>query len=212
MKSYRLNIPLFLSIVAVISLIIVSIYELTNGQLHTPEIIDILWNYAIVTIPIAGIWVFFERIGWRLRIFRFLQPSLHLPPDLRGRWVGVFERADGSEPRRFVLEISQTLTSVTVDTYTLNSTSHSSIVDIAADATMERTFSLCYLWQGSTPKVLPGHSQESGMFRGFSILKLNDTSEEKRLVGEYFTERKPTQTRGKIRVSRESARLKGEFE
>ena len=90
------------------------------------------------------------------------------------------------------------MTKLKVYTYSSRGISES-IIDTIASDNMEDDFTLCYLWEGKAGR-LPEQTFESGIFKGFTILKLSIYNEEKKLVGEYFTDRTPTQTMGTIEV------------
>lgn len=151
-----------------------------------------------MTIPLSLIWVYFENIGWRSKYFKCIRKFLNFPPDLRGRWEGVLDRINENDPHKFVIEIKQTMTKIQVNTYSRSGGSVSIIDSVCTDK-MEDDFILCYLWEGET-KRLRAHSGESGKFSGYTMLKFINTKEEKKLKGDYFTNRKPEQTMGIIEV------------
>lgn len=198
MKEYKLNIKVFIIAIAIFSIIVIGIFLNITQKYNLEEFFALLWNYGFVTIPLSIIWFYFEKIGWRSNFWKWAVKKIHFPPDLRGRWEGTLDRIGENKPHKFVIEIKQTMTKLKVYTYSSRGISES-LVDIIASDKMEDDFTLCYLWEGKAG-VLPGQTIESGNFKGFTILKLIIHNEEKKLVGEYFTDRKPTQTMGKIEV------------
>jgi hypothetical protein len=199
MKEYRANISALLTFSAIIGLVIGSFYLLLTQQLDKTGFLELIWNYSMVTIPIAGVWLFFEHFGWRLSFFRRLLKSyLKFPPDLRGRWEGEVDRNHENNPHKFVFEIYQTFTKITVRAFSENSESQSIAADLTTAPNTEDYFKLCFLWQGETGNTLNGGAIPSGQFFGYSICRFVQRKEGKELIGEYFTDRKPTQTRGKL--------------
>lgn len=209
MKEYRLNIPLFIAIVGVISAIISTCFFLATTEMKHEEASKIIMNYSVITIPLAGIWLFFERYGWRTRLFSLLRNPLNIPPNIRGRWEGKLKRNGEYKISEFVIEIKQTMTKIQVYTYSKEGKSESLVDDILTDK-MKDDFRLCYLWEGTGGKLL-GIDSKGGRFKGYTILRLISNGKEKKLVGEYFTDRNPKQTKGTIEVLWTSKKLKCEF-
>lgn len=209
MKEYKLNIPLFITIIGVLSaLISVSILVFT-GSLKTKEVGQLALNYSFITVPLAVIWYLFENFGWNSVWFKFLRKFLNIPPDISGRWEGTLDRIDENNPHGFVIEIKQTMTKLQVYTFSKNGKSESIIDNIVTDK-MKDDFQLTYLWEGHAGK-LSGIDYSGGKFKGYTALNLIENEEERKLVGEYFTDRAPSQTKGHISVVWKSAKLKNEF-
>lgn len=199
MKDYKLNLTFFLSAIAIISIFVIGISLLIGKENYSvSDFTNLILNYGIVTIPLTLIWLFFEKIGWRCKYFKWLRKSLNFPPDLRGRWEGTLDRIDENNPHKFVIEIKQTMTKIQINAYSRRGMSES-IVDAICTDKMEDDFTLCYLWEGEAGK-LSEQINESGKFKGYTILKFINTKEGKKLNGDYFTNRKPLQTIGKIDV------------
>jgi len=199
MKEYKLNLSLFFSSIAIFAIIIVGMVLCFTGKFTTVEILRLLLNYSFITIPLSLIWLYFQKIGWRIKFWKWLAPFLHFPPDIRGRWEGTLDRKEEGNPHKFVIEIKQTMTEIKVYTYSEKGQSESIIDNISCDK-MGDDFYLCYLWEGETANFLPKQKSESGRFKGYTILKLIDNCDEKKLIGEYFTNRRPIQTMGCIDV------------
>jgi hypothetical protein len=199
MKEYKLNLTVFFSVIAIFSMTVIGILLMITHKYNWTELITLVWNYGYVTIPLSIIWLYFEKKGWQNNFWKWTFKIMHFPPDLRGRWEGTIDRVGENCPHKFVIEIKQTMTKLQVYTYSSRGISESLIDTVASDK-MEDDFTLCYLWEGETG-VLPKQTVESGKFKGFTILKFIVHNQEKKLVGEYFTDRKPKQTMGKIEVT-----------
>ncbi len=127
-------------------------------------------------------------------------------PNIAGRWEGHLIR-DGKE-HDFVIEIKQTYTTVCCSTYSNHSNSNSWCADILYDEQKER-YLLVYLWQGKSTRNPAGEAKPSNYFYGTTILEIND--ECNRLVGNYYTDREPDQTKGEINVTYRQEKLKNSF-
>ena len=160
---------------------------------------------TIVTI-VTLFWIYFEKIGWHCRIFR-VGGWLSNIPDIRGRWEGNLRRDGEANEHKFILEITQTASKVKVSTYSAHSSSYSIISNILFDQT-EDDVVLIYTWLGSTSNPIHGH--EPGNFYGTSILRLN-LDNPKKLKGEYYTNRRPQQTQGKLELEWKQLERRGEF-
>ena len=144
------------------------------------------------------------------KLFQSIRKTLNIPPDFRGRWEGILENADGSQPQKFVIEIKQTLTSIRVHSFSAIANSKSILTEIASDS-HEEHFMIGYLWQGEI-----GSSQkemhQGEVFQGYTMLNLDEQETPKSLQGSYFTNRKGMQTRGVIQLKWTSFDLKKKFE
>lgn len=198
MKEYKLNAKVLITAIAILSIIAIGIFLNISQKYNLEDFFTLLKNYGSVTMPLLIIWWYFENFGWRSNFWKWTVKETHFPPDLRGRWEGTLDRIGENRPHKFVIEIKQTMTKLKVYTYSSRGISES-IIDTIASDNMEDDFTLCYLWEGKAG-VLPGQTSESGKFKGFTILELIIHNEEKKLVGEYFTDRTPIQTMGKIEV------------
>lgn len=159
---------------------------------------------GLIVGVVGGFWTYYDRRGWRQKPFRLL--GLSAAPDLRGRWEGTVRREGrGEEEHPFVLEISQTATRVQVAGFSEHSRSRSIAAQVLYDQSEEH-ICLIETWEGKTTGSIKG--QKSGKFQGATIFTL---SFDDRLEGEYFTDRMPTQTRGKLRLERTGKKIKGHF-
>lgn len=206
MKEYKLNFKLFLSVIALFSIIILGAVLCISGKFNLAEVKNLVWDYAYVTLPLSGIWLYFEKWGWKSKLWKWTRGFLKIPPDLSGRWEGTLKRIDQTEKHKFVLEVKQTLTKLLVNTY--SSLGHSeSILDAIASDKMGSDFYLTYLWMGEVSKNKNG-IVDKRTFYGYTMLKLINSNNEKRLSGSYFTNRVPVQTMGDIEVKWTTNELK----
>ena len=135
---------------------------------------------------------------------------MNVPPDLRGRWEGILENADGSQQQRFVLEVKQTLTHLRAFAYSPVAHSASILTEIASSE-HEENFTLCFLWQGEIHGSISDiHSGER--FHGYTMLDFLENEKPRELKGSYFTNRKGAQTRGGIHLKFVQLHLKKKFE
>lgn len=160
---------------------------------------------SILSILIAFLWSRFEKSWWRHEKINKLLPSSLSTPVLEGRWEGTLIRE--GEPHDFAIEIIQTFTTISCKTFSKNSYS----VSIAADFIYDEQHDdhrLFYLWEGKT-KNAGTEAEETNKFTGVTLLNVN--SNQMKLIGEYFTNRQPKQTRGSISVSFQQKELKHSF-
>ncbi|WP_455076357.1 Cap15 family cyclic dinucleotide receptor domain-containing protein [Prevotella koreensis] len=209
MKEYKLNLKVLVISIAIFSIIAIGIFLIINKGYSLEDVFSLLLHYGAVTVPLSFILYYFKKLGWRSNFWKWAAKIIHFPPDLRGRWEGKLDRIGENNPHDFVIEIKQTMTELKVCTYSESGMSESLIDTIASD-NMEDDFTLCYLWEGHGG-LLPGQTVENGKFKGFTMLKLIIHNQEKKLVGEYFTNRKPTQTKGKIDVTWKQQELLKQF-
>jgi hypothetical protein len=168
---------------------------------------ETLLHYGYIIAPITILWVLLDQYLWHTRVMQSFRTSLNIPPDLRGRWEGRLENADGSPPQKFVIEVKQSLTSLKVHSYSTIGNSTSVLCEIASDP-HEENFTLCYLWEGQAHTDIKDFHQGE-RFQGYTMLNLLEHEKPRMLKGSYFTNRKPAQTRGGIElkwISRENKR------
>lgn len=211
MKNYRFNLKLFITVIASVSIFLTGIFLVIVGRLQCKMLVDLFLNSSLVILPLTVLYFYFEKLGWRQSVWIWARQFLKFPPDLRGRWEGTLQRRTDSSSHGFVIEIEQTMTKLQVCTYSENNSVSESILDeIASDIQHETNFRLCYLWEGIASN-LPGQSDDSGKFMGYTILRLKNTAKERQLDGEYFTNRKPHETQGKIQVKWVGYELKRDY-
>lgn len=199
MKSYKLNINLIIVFVSILSIVIFSLV-LTLSHLADRELIkEMLLHYGYIIAPVSIIWILTERYLWHTKLFQSLGSPLNIPHDLRGRWEGTLENADGSEPQKFVIEVKQTLTTLRVQSFSSIGQSSSILSEIATSANEDK-FTLCYLWQGEIHTSIKEINLNE-FFYGYTMLHLHEKETPKILKGAYFTNRKSSQTRGGIQLN-----------
>lgn len=208
MVEYRANVERFMLASAVLTIIGVSAYVIYSRK-DVSLALEILIEYgAIISLP-SIMWWLFNNILWKVEfINKFLKSYFNLPPNLNGRWVGKLTRINDESQHDFILEIKQTMTEIVIKSYSKNSFSQSIINDFSTDR-MKDDFNLCFLWEGCTDNAMI-NCHNSGKFQGYTILNFIDNSH-KKLIGHYFTNRKPEQTQGKVSLEFESYKLLGEF-
>jgi SMODS-associating 2TM, beta-strand rich effector domain len=210
MKPYKLNLKSVIGIVGLLSLVIFSVVLVLLGEAELGHIGETLLHYGYIIAPVSILWVLLDTYFWHTRFFQSIRKSLNVPPDLRGRWEGILENSDGSEPQKFVIEVRQTLTSIRVHSFSSIANSTSILTEIASDS-HEEHFMIGYLWQGeigSSGKEI--HQGE--VFQGYTMLNLDEQESPRTLQGSYFTNRKGMQTRGGIQLKWMSHHLKKKFE
>ncbi|HUS01557.1 MAG TPA: hypothetical protein VMY77_07515 [Chitinophagaceae bacterium] len=209
MKSYRINVKAIIAIVVILSLIIFSLFLISFRVAETESIGEMLLHYGFIIAPITLLWALTENYLWHTRLFQSIRKSLNIPPDLRGRWEGTLENADGSPSQKFVIEVKQSLTTLVVHSFSSIGYSEGLLCEIAASHN-EEVFTLCYLWEGGiSASIKDIHSDH---FAGYTMLKLNENAAPKTLRGSYFTNRTALQTRGGIELKWISKTLKSKLE
>lgn len=210
MKSHKLNIKIVIGIVGVMSLFTFSLVLIVFHIASMESLGEILMHYGFIIAPVSILWVMFEKYLWHTRLFQSMRKSLNISPDIRGRWEGTLENADGSPAQKFVIEVKQSLTLLKVHSYSTIGHSASVLCEIATD-THEESFTLCYLWEGETNTDLKDMHQGE-RFQGYTMLNLYEHETPKALKGSYFTNRKSGQSRGGIILKWISLDLKRKFE
>ena len=199
MKPFKLNIKMIVAGVGIFSLFIFSMILLLFHITRMQTVGTMLLEYAYIIAPTSLLWIWIDKYLWHTKLFQSMRSPLNIPPDIRGRWEGTLENADGSEAQKFVIEVKQTLTTLVVLTFTSIGHSASILSEIAA-STHEDKFTLCYLWQGElTTSMRDIHHRE--IFHGYTILHLHEHESPKIFKGFYFTNRPSSQTRGGIELT-----------
>ncbi len=210
MKSYKLDIKLIVASVGILSLVIFSATLITFKIAELHSLGEILLHYGLIIAPISVLWILLDKYLWHTSLFQSLKKSMNIPPDIRGRWEGSLENADGSPPQKFVIEVKQTLTSLHVHSYSSISHSASILAEIASSEPQD-IFTLCYLWQGTIHQSIKDLHQGESFF-GYTMLDFNSYDSTKTLKGSYFTNRKAAQTRGGILLTWVSYKLRHRIE
>lgn len=206
MKSYRLNIGVTISVVGICSLVFISASLFIFKMISTSSAINLLLNYAYIIAPTSMLWVAFDKYLWHTRLFQLIKKTANIPPDIRGRWEGTLENEDGSEIQKFVIEVKQTLTSLSVNSYSSLGKSVSILPEIACSEN-EENFTLCYLWKGTTNTSIKEILHRENFF-GYTMLNLDKTDKPSKLNGGYFANRQSGQSRGGIQLTWVSHKLK----
>jgi hypothetical protein len=212
MKPYKLNVKAIIGIVGLLSLLIFSLVLVLFGEAELENIGETLLHYGYIIAPVSILWYLLDHHMWHTSLFQSIHKSLNIPPDLRGRWEGVLENADGSKPQKFVIEVKQTLSSIKVHSFSSFGDSSSILTEIGSDG-HEDHFMVGYLWQGEIKTSIKDMHQ-GNVFYGYTMLYLHkdDIDSPKMLKGTYFTNLKPQQTRGGIQLEWVSLKLKRKFE
>lgn len=199
MKSYKLDIKWIVAAVGVLSLFIFSALLSVFHIAELESLGEVLLHYGLIIAPISVLWITLDHYLWHTRMFQSIRKSMNIPPDLRGRWEGLLENADGSATQKFAIEVKQTLTTLHVHSYSSIGHSASILCEIASNE-LEEKFTLCYLWQGEIHNSIKDMHQGE-KFHGYTMLDFDMFDSEKVLKGSYFTNRKGAQTRGGIQLS-----------
>lgn len=160
---------------------------------------------SVITIVISFLWHMFERTWWKKPIFQKFLPDDLKTPVIEGRWEGHLTREGQMHP--FVIEIKQTYTSVSCSTYSRHSYSNCICAEILYDPNY-KSYQLIYYWNGKTENTGTTNTT-SATFYGFTVLKINTAYDE--LSGNYFTDRQPEQTLGKLYFNARQETLKNSF-
>jgi hypothetical protein len=206
MKPYRLEIKTIIFLVAVLSIFIFSGVQVALHTELSKEIGELLLHYGFLIAPITALWVLVDKSLWHSSVMQKIHHVLHTPPDIRGRWEGELVSSKNPVPQKFVLEVRQSLTHVTAYTFTSVGHSKSILADITTDEQGEH-FTLCFLWQGEVPLLVDGVMLHK-KFNGYTMLTLHKEEKPKKLIGTYFTDFVPEQTRGTIELTWVSLDLK----
>ena len=163
---------------------------------------------GVFTIIFNLFLIFLDRVLWRTKIMRFPLLENYWTPIIEGRWKGILIR-DG-EPHDFVIEITQSFTSVSCITYSKHSSSSGIATEILYNKQLKK-YQLIYYWRGKTKNVQP-NTGDTNTFDGFTVLDIQIKSGKAlSMTGEYFTNRQPNQTRGTIDIKFEQKELKKNF-
>jgi hypothetical protein len=204
---YRLNIKTLIFCVCAIEITVFSVSLFISGTADKNKLWEIVKDFGGFIAPVTFFWVWFEKALWHTYLFQRFNNWLNIPPDLRGRWEGELKSSLNPEkPRRFVLEVEQTLTSIEIFSYSDFGNSRSILAEIGSDE-KEDVFSLCFFWQGEID-ISEGAGHRITRFNGYTILNQNKEGNSDNMEGSYFTNLFPQQTLGQIQLSRVGFELK----
>ncbi len=160
---------------------------------------------SIISLIVLSLWNLFDKKLWKLeKIYRWL-PVNFSTPNISGRWEGSLIRE--SKVSNFVLEITQTFTHISCNTFSFNSYSKSELAELLYNES-DGTYRLVYIWKGKT-KNNPYSVGATNEFSGTTIL--NITMNPMKLVGCYYTDREPCQTKGELKFEVRQETLKNSF-
>lgn len=145
-------------------------------------------------------WVY-ERFLWRIWPVRYI----HNLPDIAGRYVGEIESSYDDTKYPFVLEIRQTLQSVSICLYTERSSSFSVIANVGDNEYGNRI--LVYVYK-NTPRTV-SKDLDMRSHDGFACLEI--FQDEHKLAGFYFNDPRERGRHGKLSCSWTESKLKGRF-
>jgi len=198
--------------VAIISAIMYSLlfilFALLLSDINPQSLFQAVWKSISAVTIVGAFWIFFEKKGWRIKLFRY-GGWLSDVPILHGRWEGTVCRDEKDSPHPFVLEISQTFSTIKFNTYGKNARGESLSVTISPkDNELNNWIAYC-VWRTTTTAIVNKTKEET--FLGASHWSICLRRDDSKLIIDdmYFTSRK---TKGKITVEKVSNNLKGRFE
>lgn len=209
MKEQRINIWIIIVGAVIVALLCVWLLLILMGDGENMR--EVILNYGFVTTPILLIWLWMNYWGWHTGLMQnsYVRNYLGLPPDLRGRWEGTIDRKGEHNPHPFVIEIKQTMNSIQIYSYSSRGKSDSITHSFVCDA-LGGNETLCFHWRGKHGRRA-SESSEDNMFYGFTSCCHKKNVDGRFLEGDYFTNRQPEQTMGKIKLRFEGLELKCEF-
>lgn len=168
-----------------------------------PTIINVL-SFILVSLIKQ-----FDKKLWKYKYINKYLPEKFWTPIIEGRWEGTLNR--NREDHKFVIEIVQSFTSVSCRAYSRHSSSASIISEMIYNEQL-KTYQLVFYWKGQTSNTQEG-TGDTNRFDGFTVLDIVLSDKEAvKLVGSYFTDRQPHQTKGKIDLHFRQKELKNSFE
>jgi len=206
-KPYKLEIKALIFYVSALCIFLFSGVLLVFKVTDKDKLVNLLWDYGTIVAPISLLWLLLEKKVWRTSLLQNVKTYLNIPPDLRGRWEGyLISSKNPDQKREFVIEVEQTLTTLSISSYSSFGNSKSILAEIGSDD-KEEMFSLCFLWQGEI-QIQAGDIQSIQRFNGYTMLHYNKFNKDKTIMGTYFTDLLPEQTHGKIALKWTSLQLK----
>jgi predicted pore-forming effector associated with SMODS systems len=141
-------------------------------------------------------WAFYNKWGWRWRLLRF-GGWLCAVPDLNGRWEGTVCRHIGDEPHPFVMEITQTFSTLSFQTFSTHSRGESLVAAICVNET-KTVFSVVSFWRTHTRRLDDRTIEDT--FDGASFWQISLDANSKQIEDFYFTKREPP-TKGTLKLT-----------
>ena len=130
---------------------------------------------SIFSVVLAFLWSMFDKRWWKIKRINKHLPDKFSTPIIEGRWEGILTR--GKDKRPFVLEITQTFTSVSCQTFSPTSFSNSINAELLFDEET-KSHQLAYLWIGNTSNTTDG-SSSTNKFYGYTLLNINAAQKKK---------------------------------
>ncbi|GAB3787330.1 Cap15 family cyclic dinucleotide receptor domain-containing protein [Nocardioides ungokensis] len=212
MKAIRFPLRKVATVSALLTLVVFAAILLLQGT--ESSVVLKLVAKSGVAFTVAGVfWEVYNRWAWRVAPFKYLK-WLSPYPDLNGRWIGtVIRKEAGDAERPFVIEITQTFTSIAFSTFSTHSRGGSTGAWLMSneDAT---TWGVAAVWHATTRRRDEPDQEE--VFPGTSVWRLEFVDEpglfqdKLKIVDDYYTARSPA-TSGRIEVRRVSRTLKNGF-
>jgi hypothetical protein len=195
-----------ISIVSGILIILLFVVLLLMAGTPKEIIIQSTLRSGLIITIVGAFWVFFNRVGWRLKIFR-VGGWLSDKPILAGRWEGVVCR-NGEDEHPFILEITQTYSSIQFKTFSKNSRGESLTATIHTND-LNASWCVYCIWRTRAARRDGGGDE---IFLGASTwhISINRHDQVKIIEDNYFTDRNPS-THGIMRVEWKSNHLLHRF-
>ena len=198
----RLKLKPLVVLSGIIAVIVFALLLLAMSNITLEAILKAIMRFTVVVTVLTGFWWWLENYGWYQ--IPLLGKLIRDWPNLNGRWVGTIDRDGPDSKHEFVLEVFQTLTTLSCTTYTNSGGSSSSVAMITNSEDGQQSF-LVYVWLGGTDGKVK--KSKSGLFYGTTSLKLSGFDENSRcLNGEYWTNRTPYQTKGTLKLTFKSTK------
>jgi len=176
------------------------------SSLGPNNIFQQLASLGVIEIPTTAILlvgVFWLIDKWILKI-KWLPLIFNIPHDVNGRYEGtLISNYDSTQTYKVVIEIKQSLTSISVNLYSESSPSHSIVAAIGRN--YQDNWAVYYLYQNNPNTV--NHDEDMKDHYGAAFLEVFDKAE--RLVGHYFNNPRDRGRHGSIDVKRVGKTLLG---
>lgn len=171
-------------------------------------VIQSILKTGLALSAIGLFWAYFEKHGWRhswLRLWGWLTDI----PVLHGRWEGFICRdGNGEFEHPFVLEVSQTFSTLKFRTFGDKASGESISASVIAKDDLHAMWEVSTVWRTEARKLADQKNYEQ--FTGCSTWKVSLDEESKvyQIVDRYFTSRR---TSGTARLKFVSRNLLGKF-
>lgn len=208
MRPFKLS-PAFFIIFTAVTLAPAAWFARTlqDALVHFPlEFVQQLAAQRIVEAPgtvliIGGIFWLYEKYLWRFAPIR----ALHGIPYVAGRYKGHLVSSYDNGSYDVVLEVRQTLTSVSICLYTQRSSSYSVLANIGKNG--KENSCLAYVYKNAPRTV--SNDLDMRAHDGFACLEIFE--KERKLAGYYHNDPRERPTHGTLECVLESRDLQGHF-